>query len=463
MRDKNPIDDFFKEALYNASVEPPAHLAEAVIGAVRRKKRAGLWYQRRSTWILLCVLLGTGAAYDAYHAYMKRSPRAGQSVAETRVPSSARSTVAPSAAPGNTAPENARADEMKVDRGTAAEERSIARSAPSVLRTGSTKTEGAVRHEGADTTHYYTDDPRTGEQKASDLAKDDAAQDTESASSAARAYDNERQEEPVTLLMPLVHTWNKPSTSLLPARPVDHRTAGSDLWVGINTAPYASHYLWSGGPVELNKAMNKAEAWTSTIGIGAMLGRTWRSGGELAAGVEHERSEQAYYHRATVVEQERVVETQLVVLNNTVYYSNTDTVITERPTQRVSEGRDQRTTWRVPIEGAWRTAVGRFVFGARAGVAAEFTRVVSASSLTYVERQSAISSVPLDRTSIARRYPVSAVGIVGVDLGLVLHERWMVCATPLYMHGLFSISEGGALHASPERTGIRFQIRYMLR
>lgn len=462
MRDKNPIDDLFREALFSASVEPPAHLAEAVLGAARRKKRAGLWYQRRYTWLLFLVLVVGATAYQLTKSYTPDASLAGHSLAEKKVPSETRSSYAAAPAQGNGEPESELAGRSVVESSTAAEQ-ATPRSGPAVLRTGSAKNEGAVRYDGADATHHYNRGASTAEQRTSDLAKLDSAQDTESASLSAQAYDHDRHEEPVSLLKPLAHAWNNPSASLLPARPLDHRTAGSDLWVGINTAPYASHYLWSGGPVELNNAMNKAEAWTSTIGIGAMFGRTWRSGGELAAGVEHERSEQAYYHRATVVEQERVVETQLVVLNNTVYYSNTDTVITERPTQRVSEGRDQRTTWRVPIEGAWRTAVGRFVFGARAGVAAEFTRVVSASSLTYDERQSAIYSAPLDQTSIARRYPVNAIGLVGVDLGLLLHERWMVCATPLYMHGLFSISEGGALHASPERTGIRFQLRYMLR
>ncbi len=464
MRDKNPIDDLFKEALYSASVEPPAHLAEVVLGAARRKRRAGLWYQRRSVWILLFVLLGTGAAYEALHLYTKRSSRAGHSISGSQAPSKAGRTITPSATPDNTEPESATTAEMEVDQDAGAKQRSMASSVSRVLPMDVPPSERTVPLDGRGTSQ----DQGTGSVKGeADARSEDlygALLAPDNGSSYEGDFIGESMEASTSLLLPLVHEWNTPpNATLLPGRPVDHRTAGSELWVGINAAPYASHYLWSGGAGELNEAMNKAEAWTSTIGVGAMLGRTWRSGGELAIGLEHERSEQAYYHRATVIEQERSVETQMVVLNSTVYYSNTDTVITERPTQRVSEGRDQRATWRIPIEGAWRTAVGRFVFGARAGIAAEFTRAVSASSLTFDEMQGSIISASLDRSSIARRYPVNAVGIVGAELGFVLHEHWTVCATPLYMRGLFNISEGGALRASPERTGIRFQLRYTFR
>ncbi|HRH37046.1 MAG TPA: hypothetical protein PK760_01800, partial [Flavobacteriales bacterium] len=63
MRDKHPIDDLFREALHNASAEPPAHLAAAVLGHQRRKRRAFAWWNVRVAAIAVGVLLMGGAAY----------------------------------------------------------------------------------------------------------------------------------------------------------------------------------------------------------------------------------------------------------------------------------------------------------------------------------------------------------------------------------------------------------------
>ncbi|MCB0768989.1 MAG: hypothetical protein KDC00_01120, partial [Flavobacteriales bacterium] len=69
MREKNPIDDRFKEALYHAEVEPPAALRNAVMARLDAsagpRPIGGIW----PTALLLVGLVGAGTAISSWNGF----------------------------------------------------------------------------------------------------------------------------------------------------------------------------------------------------------------------------------------------------------------------------------------------------------------------------------------------------------------------------------------------------------
>lgn len=459
MRDKHPIDDLFREALLRASVAPPPHLAEAILGAAQRRRRGAFWFRRRYVLggLVLLGVAGSGlglwlshgrGAGDLPGTITERTATtqpvqtgatgAQSEEAQTRVPPEGEGVEQPFVAPTET-PEK--------DQPMRSGAQSLAdRSSPAGNRA-------------------VPDEP---EHKAAPALADPFVFPVQPDPSTARTPVQEENEAPAqraTLdhLLPRSISPTEVSATLVSAPPTDRYVLPSgDWWVGINVGAYASHRNWSGAPSVLSDALNESEAWTSTLAIGAMGGRAWRSGFGFGFGLENERSQQAYRHVDRTTSYETVVNTQMVTLNTLVFYTNSDTVITPSESERVSAGTDKRTTWRIPVEAFWHQNFGRWFVGARCGVAGEFTRVTASASLVNDEVLGGVRSTTLEANELVRRYPFTLVGVVGADIGFSLHERWTVTASPLYMSGLFHTGDSNSVTSSPERAGARFQLCYIL-
>lgn len=480
MRDKHPIDDLFREALRNASAEPPPHLVEAVIGAAQQRRRALAWFRRRYVLGALLLLAVGAVGYWRFVDGVGHVENTGteQPVAHDAKPLSAEVV-------------------------TPVEREEVGRSA-AVLPT---KTEGAVA-KGASTSRSGSE----GRASSGDAVRGNML----AASANDRAMVEQPGRAPIDLVQParavltdLVTPGASPVTITPSSSPGDAISVGTlsvglassstlgdatlvrlsprfpssegaialplsavgtntyvlppgDWWIGAHTAFYASHRHWSGGSAVLADALNDAEAWTSTVGLGLMGGRAWRSGFGLGMGIESERSEQAYRHVDKATSYESVVNTQMVTLNTQVYYTAADTVITPTVRERVSVGSDSRKTWRMPVEAFWHTSLGRWVLGARCGLAAEFTSVRSSSSLVDDEVDGGINTTELAPSTLNQRYPLTMVGAIGADVGFLLHERWTATASPIYMRGLFHSTGDHSVSSSPERAGVRLQLCYTL-
>ncbi|MBK8499012.1 MAG: hypothetical protein IPL52_09385 [Flavobacteriales bacterium] len=232
-------------------------------------------------------------------------------------------------------------------------------------------------------------------------------------------------------------------------------------WLAIHASAYSTAHHWNGTSTRLVEAMNGAEHGRATVSMGLMAGRQWRSGVGVAAGVEAERNEQVFRHEEVVVHEEESVVANMVTLNTIVYSMSYDT-LTTRFTEPISaEGRDLRTSVRVPIEVYWQSTVRRWVFGARTGLVGEFTHVRSGASLVQDEGDGSIRSRSLGTSELAARYPACILGMAGVDVGFMLGERTTLLATPQYQHALGD-GPRRALSATPERIGIRFQLLHTL-
>lgn len=234
-----------------------------------------------------------------------------------------------------------------------------------------------------------------------------------------------------------------------------------DSWLAIHATAYGSKNHWSGTATRLVDALNESERSRTSVSLGLMAGRQWRSGIGIAAGAEAERSEQVFRHEETLVHEQEAVVANMVTLNTIVYSMSYDTLTTRYPEPISAEGRDVRTTVRVPLEAYWQGAVRRWLIGARAGLAGEFTHVSSGVSLVQDASDGAIRSRAMEAGELASRYPVRILGTAGVDIGFVIGERMTLLATPQYQHALGD-GPRNSICASPERIGIRFQLLHTL-
>ncbi|MBL0129357.1 MAG: hypothetical protein IPP83_18340 [Flavobacteriales bacterium] len=228
-------------------------------------------------------------------------------------------------------------------------------------------------------------------------------------------------------------------------------------WVAPSVGYYATRYEWRGGEVGLVHALNDAGGWRSGLAIGLSGGRSWRSGLVLSAGVEWQRSEQAYrsVERVTDLESTAV---QLVTLNTQVMSADTTWTVVE--SESVSEGLDRRDVFRVPVELAWHHDLRRWFAGPRIGFAIEVTKVHSSAALVWDAENEHVRSTTLSDDDLARRYPVAVLGVLGIDLGYLAHEHWSVVASPSYLLPAFDLGRSSVTHATPERLGLRLQIRH---
>jgi hypothetical protein len=170
-----------------------------------------------------------------------------------------------------------------------------------------------------------------------------------------------------------------------------------------------------------------------------------------------DRTERLFKHVA--VEQTTTVreESYYVTLNNQVFLSDVDTVITTTTTETVTQGVDRRSTLRIPVLGHWRTEWRRWALGARTGLALELTRTEAGPALTR-QADGKVGAAMLTGAQRAERYPATVLGVVGLDLAYRLHERWSLEAGYVAMPGAMSLSKRGPVQALTTRHGAELRL-----
>lgn len=459
MREEHPIDQRFRDALLSAETQPPPSVWEGVKNGRRRRRGFVFWSRRRGLAIAtLLVALGAGAYWltrdmrDVPSTFVdthtirhpglntSSSTSSEKAVVEAVDPSPAPtlSTDVPTTSVERT-PTNAREN---VVRGTKATTHidGTARSSNAITVLGMGEKAG-----GSSVVFHMEKNPTP----ISPLAEPSYTAPVLDAGTVAR-------------LAPLSAHWDYSAPALTPVAmaPSAYVLPSGEWWVAAQVGWYDVRRQWSGANATLKDALNASEAWTSTIGVGALIGRTWRSGVGLSTGVEHERSEQSfrYVDRWTRVDQE--ITTSVVTLDTQVFVSNADTITTTTLDERLAEGVDRRSVFRIPLEGHWSGSWRRWSYGLGLGVAAEFTKTTSSRVLVLDELDGHITSVLPQNDELRDRYPTVFLGIISADLGYLLHEHWTIWASPAYMSSLAAFGSNAEVFAQPERLGLRLRLSY---
>ncbi|MEO8588498.1 MAG: hypothetical protein ABI432_03945 [Flavobacteriales bacterium] len=460
MREEHPIDQYFRDALSRAEVQPPPSVWEGVKNGRRRRRGLAFWSRRRGLTIAtLMVALGAGA----YWATRQDRTPIQPSIIST-VPSGPTHKVVPTPAPTNAPLDAAKATEGRTANSKAAFDSPHQR-APIKTKKASEMPvpERAVEQTGlaihSQAPWIATTPASPATPGAIDVPLPQLQEGTNVPGTSALFMDVGT----IGRMDPLRSAWHGSALPLSPEgsnRPTTYVLPSSEWWVALQMGWYDVRRQWTGDNTELTDALNASETWTSTIGVGALVGRTWRSGWGFSTGAEHERSEQQFHYvdQWTYVEQE--VTTSLVTLNTQVFISQSDTVTTQVVDERIAEGLDKRSVIRVPVEGHWRGAWRRWTYGLSAGLAGEFTSVTSNAILVQDAQDGHISTAAPEGDELRERYPIVVLGTLSADLGYSLSERWTLWASPAYMNSLGALGTRSDVFAQPERFGLRLRLGY---
>lgn len=452
MREEHPIDNQFREALFGAEVQPPASVWAGVKNR-RRRRGMAFWSRRRGlTIVTLFVALGAGA-YWALNADRERTSGAGQlatpvaTEGSSAVPSPLVETPAPD-------PNLGKATITKPASTTEASNEPVQ---PITNEVPASRAPEMTRKDpvpSAPRKAATVSDRPMGEGLAATIVPSEEAP-------AITPAPPPLETGPIQRMNGLRTEWHAtdhlltPRTAIVPA----YVLPNSEWWLGAQVGWYDVRRQWSGGGAELRDALNASEAWTSTIGMGLLAGRTWRSGWGFSVGAEHERSEQQFRHIERTVATDETIETMMVTLNAELIFLDVDTVVTQVVNEQVAEGIDRRSVLRIPLDGHWRGSWHRWMYGMGLGVAGEFTRTTSSSILVQDTDGRIVSAAP-EGGELRDRYPMMLLGTVSADVGYLLSEHWSLWASPAYIRSLTAFNNGSDVFAEPERFGLRLRLSY---
>lgn len=460
MQEHHPIDELFRQALHGSGKLPPPHVRGAVLSAVRSRHRRALW-RKRSKVALLVLLLGVLGTWSILNTINQEAMMASDDAQRSEAPLSTEVRLSPEASaesvhPKAIAPTKAGKLEKVIQAA------SQARSEPSDEANHTASGLGHIP-DGASRS------VRDGVDLATGPTGNDGVAQIVPEGWQSLAFTNRFETPPSTIgdATRIASLHSAPSTGpvsgapiLALARSLPSLSHG-DSWLAIHATAYGTKNHWSGTATRLVDAMNESERSRTSVSLGLMAGRQWRSGFGIGAGAEVERSEQVFRHEETLVHEEESVVANMVTLNTIVYSMSYDTLTTRYVEPISAEGMDVRTTVRVPLEAYWQGTVRRWLIGARAGLAGEFTHVRSGASLVQDANDGAIRSRSLEAGELASRYPARILGTAGVDIGFVIGERTTLLATPQYQHALGD-GPRNSICATPERIGVRLQLLHTL-
>ncbi len=217
---------------------------------------------------------------------------------------------------------------------------------------------------------------------------------------------------------------------------------------------------WRGTDRPLVKALDDAEAHTTTYGFGIQAGRSYRSGSGFSVGLINERSEQQFSYTDRRTEVSQHVVNYIVTLDSEVFISDPDTIDQVTTVEQRYQDIDRKTVYRVPLEGFYHLSAGRLYYGPRAGASLEFTHVRQKYSLVNDPDGPRIEVGSLSRTELRSRYPAVLSGSIGVDLGYHLAENWSFELSPVYMAGILPLTGTGDVWAAPSRLAVQFRLHH---
>jgi hypothetical protein len=454
MRETHPIDELFRERLQHASAMPPAHIAEAVLGTVRTKRRAAFWRRSAVAFLFLLLLVGGGVTWNAMrtddelvstHPKAERSASGSENAAIDKTKPTTIQAMGPEDATvakqiGDPAGSFGTSGSSGGDsEKTSADAQPATNTSARAAEDGGAEQSAPREHAGLT---RRTDQP----------APPQALLPAESAAPVV-ARDSLAIERMAALLLDR-SVRHAPESAALQPSPV---VPSGDWWIAPSVGLVSSRYSWSGGADELATALDRSRGWSNDFAVGLFGGRAWRSGLVVSGGIEWQRTEQLFRSTESVTSMESTA-VDMVTLNTQVIAADTTWAVVEHVL--TAEGTDRRSVLRIPLELAWHQGVRRWFGGPRVGFAGGFTRVRSAASLVWNEEDGRIRSGTLDAEAQRQRYPFAVLGVVGVDLGFLVNERISILASPSYSLPLLDLGRASETHAAAEHVGLRVLLRH---
>lgn len=235
----------------------------------------------------------------------------------------------------------------------------------------------------------------------------------------------------------------------------------ADWWVAVQAGCYNESRTWHGRDEDLVNGLNSTEKSHAPWGAGVLAGREYRSGWGFSTGAEYVSAQYDFKHEDRILARNETITSVVITLNAEVLDTYMDTVVTIEERRRQVEAINRYSIVRVPLEGSYHKGHGRWTYGVRAGLAAEFLTMRSGLTLADEGEEGSAYSVELDQSSGRTRTATLLSAGVGLDLGYSLTEHLGLWLTPTYSRGISPLGDHD-LYALPERTGLRLRLSYTL-
>ncbi len=438
MRPDHPIDELFRNALHEAEATPPPSVWEGIRVGRRPKRRLPPWFRMNGLLLLIVPLLGIGG----YALLPKGDRLASEQVVLAETTEALAPPITTMRAAPATLSEKAPATIPKDVIHEETEAMSAFSMASSLGRVTATS-EHAPRINTTPDEALASSDPKL-------LLPDPFATDM---------TERSMPENVITLrpLLPQLAIVRGPIPASAPPACAEYVLPHGEWNISGVVGLYDVKRDWQGEDQALVTALNGTEANNTTWGLGLELGREWRSGWGLSAGLFHERSEQqfAFTEKRSQVSQEVV--TWLVTLDQQVFANEMDTVEHVHVTEARYNGTDRRHVYRIPVTGSYQRRIGPIHYAIRAGFALEYTQIHQDHSLV-LDPEALLTVRSLSAHELRRRHPLLLLGTVGAGLGHSFHENWQLWLGAAYMRGLAPLGTTADAWTSPTRLGLQLRL-----
>lgn len=486
MREEHPIDERFK-ALHDAEATPPEAVHEALAARMGWNGGAGggaawkPWLMAASALVVVGLGVGLWTTNNTFSspsevAAIAASPEQGSSPSSTETtnthvagsaatttvtedPSPAASTKSLSTTTGETSPAS------ETSRPADAQERSTV----TVQHTGGTAGPG-MRSTKPDHTTASAEDRHAGQERSSEHSSSATSTNTGTSGRNMPANTppplveirtNETYVDPSARTTEV--TLDEAATRLPPLPPL-FTAVGSGT---PKTVPQVLGYLlprgtwWIGPYVGIgsvsgewrgdgSSALGKAEQWRSTAQAGLLVGREWRSGWGISAGLGLARVRSTFNHESRGSEQEvTVVDTSWVenffpnATSDIIYTWTIDSLVDVRPgAPQRADSRNLYTAVQVPFMLSWHGDVRRLRYGAFGGLTAWIPTSRKGLTLVQENADAAFSTTSLDDARVNDRFSAQLHGQFGLSLGYSFTEHLSAYAEPLISMPLLSFNGG---------------------
>ncbi len=450
MQAKHPIDELFHGALAQAEAAPPAGLFEGVMADRAKRKRGAAWWWKAGALLLIGCALGSAIVFQQSRNML------GQPVAQ-----GLSSRVNTEAAQATTAEGLNTSDKpvlTQVQAGGAS-----GSSGNEITATIAIPTDTNPQREGPEPngkgTHVTVPKTANNIPNKPSVTPASAAEKTPTEMPAPWSASDE---DPTT--MDLRGAALPSLAAGAPIRAVQPQAfvlRHGEWWMGARAAALNETRTWSGSNTRLVEALNAAEASATYWSLGIVGGRTWRSGLSLGTGLLFERSERAFSTTYRTLVEEQEITSYYVTLNDEVFVSNVDTLITTSYSENNVSGIYRRALVRIPLELGWRFDLKRWGIMPKAGLLLELNVQRQGLSLDQANSDGPLMAVQLDPEAMRQRHPDLLMAMVGAELSFMVSERWRMSANPVIMWTAAPLGPQGAQPRSvPQRSGLEFGLTY---
>ncbi len=259
------------------------------------------------------------------------------------------------------------------------------------------------------------------------------------------------------------------NAELVPGEPISSENQGSYVlpsgvwWIG----PYLGFGVvdgkWKGERVE---GLDRAEKWRSTKQAGIILAREWRNGWSVSGGIGLSAVRSTFnYTLESEASNFTEVDTswaQSTIMSTSIYTWVIDTIAGLRPgmVERL-DSRNSYTAIQVPITVAWHGDLRRFRYGGSVGLMAWIPTQRKGLTLFQDRSDTTPMSVPLQDGKVKDRFGTQVHGTVGLSVGYSITEKFGAYLEPMVTAPLITTAQNGAPWLT--RPLIQIRLQYELR